>query len=35
MLAEPFILASAFFFFFMACVAYLHIDLSIRKEHKI
>lgn len=31
MLAEPFMLASVFFFFFMACVAYLHIDLSIRK----
>ncbi|GLT70142.1 hypothetical protein SLA2020_422390 [Shorea laevis] len=31
MLAEPLMLASAFFLFFMACVAYLHIDLSIRK----
>lgn len=31
MLAEPLMLASAFFLFFIACVAYLHIDLSIRK----
>ncbi|CAL5444609.1 unnamed protein product [Camellia sinensis] len=31
MLAEPLMLASVFFFFFMACVAYLHVDLSIRK----
>ncbi|KAH9703796.1 Dolichyl-diphosphooligosaccharide--protein glycosyltransferase subunit 1B [Citrus sinensis] len=31
MLAEPMMLASAFFLFFMACVAYLHVDLSIRK----
>ncbi|GMP22641.1 hypothetical protein CsSME_00000569 [Camellia sinensis var. sinensis] len=31
MLAEPLMLASVFFFFFVACVAYLHIDLSIRK----
>ncbi|XP_057477074.1 dolichyl-diphosphooligosaccharide--protein glycosyltransferase subunit 1B [Actinidia eriantha] len=31
MLAEPLMLASVFFFFFMACVAYLHADLSIRK----
>ncbi|KAL6994755.1 Dolichyl-diphosphooligosaccharide--protein glycosyltransferase subunit 1B [Sarracenia purpurea var. burkii] len=31
MLAEPLMLASAFFFFFAACVAYLHVDLSIRK----
>ncbi|KAJ4849787.1 Dolichyl-diphosphooligosaccharide--protein glycosyltransferase subunit 1B [Turnera subulata] len=31
MLAEPLMLASTFFLFFMACVAYLHIDLSIRK----
>ncbi|KAF9676675.1 hypothetical protein SADUNF_Sadunf08G0027700 [Salix dunnii] len=31
MLAEPLMLASVFFLFFMACVAYLHIDLSIRK----
>ncbi|XVE68877.1 hypothetical protein DITRI_Ditri09bG0104800 [Diplodiscus trichospermus] len=31
MLAEPLMLASAFFLFFVACVAYLHIDLSIRK----
>ncbi|KAF8395233.1 hypothetical protein HHK36_019175 [Tetracentron sinense] len=31
MLVEPLILVSAFFLFFMACVAYLHVDLSIRK----
>lgn len=31
MLAEPLMLASAFLLFFVACVAYLHIDLSIRK----
>ncbi|THG09933.1 hypothetical protein TEA_021008 [Camellia sinensis var. sinensis] len=31
MLAEPLMLASVFFFFFMGCVAYLHVDLSIRK----
>ncbi|XP_052199306.1 dolichyl-diphosphooligosaccharide--protein glycosyltransferase subunit 1B [Diospyros lotus] len=31
MLAEPLILASVFFFFFVACVAYLHVDLSIQK----
>ncbi|XP_044462616.1 dolichyl-diphosphooligosaccharide--protein glycosyltransferase subunit 1B-like [Mangifera indica] len=31
MLAEPLMLASVFFLFFVACVAYLHIDLSIRK----
>ncbi|XWS56433.1 hypothetical protein CRYUN_Cryun09bG0085100 [Craigia yunnanensis] len=31
MLAEPLMLASAFFLFFVACVAYLHIDLSISK----
>ncbi|KAA8534374.1 hypothetical protein F0562_031875 [Nyssa sinensis] len=31
MLAEPLMLASVFFLFFMACVAYLHVDLSIRK----
>ncbi|KAG5557493.1 hypothetical protein RHGRI_007658 [Rhododendron griersonianum] len=30
MLAEPLMLASVFFFLFVACVAYLHIDLSIR-----
>ena len=35
MLAEPFMLASAFFLFFMACVAYLHIDLSIRKSQSV
>ncbi|MBA0571222.1 hypothetical protein Golob_004806, partial [Gossypium lobatum] len=29
MLAEPLMLASAFFMFFVACVAYIHIDLSI------
>ncbi|XP_042476424.1 dolichyl-diphosphooligosaccharide--protein glycosyltransferase subunit 1B [Macadamia integrifolia] len=32
MLAEPLMLTSAFFLFFVACVAYLHIDLSIRKS---
>ncbi|OVA18065.1 Ribophorin I [Macleaya cordata] len=32
MLAEPFMLVSVFFLFFVACVAYLHIDLSIRKS---
>jgi len=31
MLAEPLMLVSAFFLFFVASVAYLHIDLSIRK----
>ncbi|GER51451.1 glycosyltransferase subunit [Striga asiatica] len=31
MLAEPLMLASAFFLFFVTCVAYLHIDLSLRK----
>lgn len=31
MLAEPLMLASVFFLFFVACLAYLHIDLSIRK----
>ncbi|XP_059628321.1 dolichyl-diphosphooligosaccharide--protein glycosyltransferase subunit 1B [Cornus florida] len=31
MLAEPLMLASVFFLFFMACVAYLHVDVSIRK----
>ncbi|KAJ0102291.1 hypothetical protein Patl1_06087 [Pistacia atlantica] len=31
MLAEPLMLTSVFFLFFVACVAYLHIDLSIRK----
>lgn len=31
MLVEPLILAVAFFMFFVACISYLHIDLSIRK----
>ncbi|CAA2970835.1 dolichyl-diphosphooligosaccharide--glycosyltransferase subunit 1B [Olea europaea subsp. europaea] len=31
MLAEPLMLVSAFFLFFIACIAYLHMDLSIRK----
>ncbi|KAI3458972.1 hypothetical protein Pfo_015635 [Paulownia fortunei] len=31
MLAEPLMLASAFFLFFITCIAYLHTDLSIRK----
>ncbi|KAI3470475.1 hypothetical protein Pfo_027138 [Paulownia fortunei] len=31
MLAEPLMLASAFFLFFLTCLAYLHIDLSLRK----
>ncbi|TYH51250.1 hypothetical protein ES332_D10G259700v1 [Gossypium tomentosum] len=31
MLAESLMLASAFFMLFVACVAYIHIDLSIRK----
>ncbi|KAJ6325453.1 hypothetical protein OIU76_012521 [Salix suchowensis] len=31
MLAEPLMLASVYFLFFMACVAYLQIDISIRK----
>jgi len=31
MLAEPLMLASVFFFLFVTYVAYLHIDLSIRK----
>ncbi|XP_010554543.1 PREDICTED: dolichyl-diphosphooligosaccharide--protein glycosyltransferase subunit 1B-like [Tarenaya hassleriana] len=29
MLAEPFMLVSAFFMFFVACLAYIHIDLTI------
>ncbi|PPD73789.1 hypothetical protein GOBAR_DD29283 [Gossypium barbadense] len=34
MLAESLMLASAFFMLFVACVAYIHIDLSVRKlEH--
>ncbi|KAK6929185.1 Ribophorin I [Dillenia turbinata] len=32
MLAEPLMLASAFFLFFVACVAYLHMDFSISKS---
>lgn len=32
MLAEPLMLISAFFCFFLVCVAYLHVDLSIRKS---
>ncbi|MQL95642.1 hypothetical protein Taro_028315 [Colocasia esculenta] len=32
MLAEPLMLAVAFFLFFIACIAYLHVDLSIRKS---
>ncbi|TYG51454.1 hypothetical protein ES288_D10G259000v1 [Gossypium darwinii] len=31
MLAESLMLASAFFMLFVACVAYIHIDLSVRK----
>ncbi|KAL8136405.1 hypothetical protein V2J09_002406 [Rumex salicifolius] len=31
MLAEPLMLVSVFFLVFMACMAYLHIDLSIQK----
>ncbi|KAM0944941.1 putative dolichyl-diphosphooligosaccharide--protein glycotransferase [Dioscorea sansibarensis] len=31
MLAEPLMLISAFFLFFIACIAYLHMDLSISK----
>lgn len=31
MLAEPLMLTSAFFLFFIACIAYLHMDLSISK----
>ncbi|KAG5607878.1 hypothetical protein H5410_029370 [Solanum commersonii] len=31
MLAEPLMLTSVFFLFFMACVTYLHLDLSISK----
>ena len=31
MLAEPLMLASVFFLFYVACLAYLHNDLSIRK----
>ncbi|KAL2897672.1 Dolichyl-diphosphooligosaccharide--protein glycosyltransferase subunit 1B [Bienertia sinuspersici] len=31
MLAEPLILVSVFFVFFLACIAYLHGDLSIQK----
>ncbi|KAL6844278.1 hypothetical protein ACP4OV_025951 [Aristida adscensionis] len=32
MLAEPVMLISAVFFFFVGCIAYLHMDLSIRKS---
>lgn len=32
MLAEPLMLVSAFFLFFVACIAYVNIDLSIRKS---
>ncbi|KAF5199020.1 Dolichyl-diphosphooligosaccharide--protein glycosyltransferase subunit [Thalictrum thalictroides] len=32
MLAEPLMLVSVFFLFFVACLAYLHVDLSIRKS---
>lgn len=32
MLAEPLMLVSVFFLFFIACIAYLHMDLSIRKS---
>ncbi|GAB2286847.1 Dolichyl-diphosphooligosaccharide--protein glycosyltransferase subunit 1B [Dionaea muscipula] len=32
MLAEPLMLVSTFFLLFAACIAYLHIDLSIRKD---
>ncbi|XP_077229379.1 ribophorin I [Tasmannia lanceolata] len=32
MLAEPLMLISAFFLFFVACITYLHLDLSIRKS---
>ncbi|KAK6933386.1 Ribophorin I [Dillenia turbinata] len=32
MLAEPLMLASVFFLFFVACVAYLHMDFSISKS---
>lgn len=31
MLGEPLLLVSVFFLFFLACIAYLHIDLSIQK----
>ncbi|KAK3017372.1 hypothetical protein RJ639_006307 [Escallonia herrerae] len=31
MLAEPLMLASVFFLLFIACVAYLHMDIAIRK----
>lgn len=31
MLVEPLILVSVFFLFFLACVAYLHVDISIMK----
>ncbi|KAK6933384.1 Ribophorin I, partial [Dillenia turbinata] len=33
MLAEPLMLASVFFLFFVACVAYLHVDFSISKSY--
>ncbi|KAG9445615.1 hypothetical protein H6P81_011743 [Aristolochia fimbriata] len=32
MLAEPLMLISAFFFLFITCIAYQHIDLSVRKS---
>jgi oligosaccharyltransferase complex subunit alpha (ribophorin I) len=32
MLAEPLMLISAMFLFFVACIAYLRMDLSIRKS---
>ncbi|GKE65686.1 dolichyl-diphosphooligosaccharide--protein glycosyltransferase subunit 1B, partial [Tanacetum coccineum] len=31
MLAEPLMLTSVFFFFFVAALAYIHMDISIRK----
>ncbi|KAL8533124.1 hypothetical protein ACS0TY_009392 [Phlomoides rotata] len=33
MLAEPLMLVSAFFLFFVTSIAYLHIDLSLRKKN--
>ncbi|OAY50309.1 dolichyl-diphosphooligosaccharide--protein glycosyltransferase subunit 1A [Manihot esculenta] len=32
MLREPFMLISGFFFFFVACIVYVHVDLSISKS---
>jgi oligosaccharyltransferase complex subunit alpha (ribophorin I) len=32
MLREPFMLISGFFFIFVACIVYMHVDMSISKS---